>query len=111
MAANFETLFMVINVLFIILGIMVVMSLWDESKTMSRRERIHETMAAGMWAGFWLMVIFVTLAALPLLFPLSDANPLGFFFEVSSGTFLELVMFGAIIYVVCAIPWQFTSAN
>jgi hypothetical protein len=111
MAANFETLFMVINILFIILGILMVISLWDEARALSPRERVHETMAAGMWAGFWLMVIFVALAALPLLFPLSDANPLGFFFEMASGAFLELVMVGAIIYVVCAIPWQFTSAN
>ena len=111
MAANFETLFMVINVLFIILGCMVVISLWDEAKQMPARQRVHETMAAGMWAGFWLMVIFAALAALPLLFPLSSANALGFFFEFSSAAFLELVMVGAIIYVVCAIPWQFTSAD
>jgi hypothetical protein len=62
-----------------------------------------------MWAGFWLMLIFVVLAALPMLLDLSNLSLIGYLLEIASGVFLELVIVGAVLFVISAIPWQLTS--
>jgi hypothetical protein len=101
---------MVINVVLILLCIAAGISIKQELHGhFSRPVKIHLTTAAGMWAGFWLMLIFVVLAALPMLLDLSNLSLIGYLLEIASGVFLELVIVGAVLFVISAIPWQLTS--
>lgn len=71
---------------------------------------IHGTMAAGMWAGFWLILISGLLALVPVIFNVDNIE-FGFLLEIGSSVFLEYVIAGVIIYIICAIPWQITAAK
>ena len=76
----------------------------------STRVLIHNATAAGMWAGFWLILISGLLALVPVIFDVDNIE-FGSILEIGSSVFLEYVIVGAIIYVICAIPWQATSTK
>lgn len=112
LAANLETLFLVIDLVLLFLCIVAATSIRQELRAnFSGRARWHLLTAAAMWAGFWLMAIFVLLAALPMLLDLSNLSLLGYLLEIASGVFLELVIVGAVLFVAAAIPWQLTGDN
>lgn len=110
LAANLETLFLVVDVVLVFLFVVAALSIRKElHHHFSRAVKVHLVTAAGMWAGFWLMLIFVALAALPMLLDLSNLSLAGYLLEIASGIFLELVIVGAVLFVLSAIPWQLTS--
>ena len=74
------------------------------------RMLIHDIAAAGMWAGFWVILISGLLAVVPVIFDVDNIE-LGFLLEIGSSVFLEYVITGVVMYVICAIPWQATSAK
>jgi hypothetical protein len=50
------------------------------------------------------------LAVVPVIFDVDNIE-LGFLLEIGSSVFLEYVITGVVMYVICAIPWQATSAK
>lgn len=111
LGANIAGLLFVVNIIIVIVTIIAMISLLSDmhSKTTTRM-LIHDAMAAGMWAGFWLILISGLLALVPVIFDVENIE-FGIVLELGSGIFLEYVIAGAIIYVICAIPWQATSTK
>lgn len=111
LGANIAGLLFIVNIIIVIVTIIAMISLLSDmhSKTTTRM-LIHDAMAAGMWAGFWLILISGLLALVPVIFDVENIE-FGIVLELGSGIFLEYVIAGAIIYVICAIPWQATSTK
>ena len=103
-----------VNIVIVIVTIVTLFSLLSDLHSRTNTKMvIHIATAAGMWAGFWMILIFGILAIIPVLFnvetlPLAG---LGYLMEISSSIFLEYVIVGVVIYVLCAIPWQATANN
>lgn len=114
LGANIAVLLLVVNIIIIIVTLIAMWSLISDMKTRSSvKALIHDITAAGMWAGFWLMLIFGILAVIPILFNV-ETLPIGglsYLIELSSSVFLDFVIAGVVIYILCAIPWQITTAN
>ena len=114
LGANIAGLLLVVNIVIIIVTIITLVSLMrDLQSRSSLKALIHTTTGAGMWAGFWLILICGILAIIPVLFNVTTTSfaGMGFLLEISSGIFLEFVIAGVIMYVLCALPWQATTAN
>lgn len=111
LGANIVGLLFIVNVIIIIVTIISLFSLVSDlrSKT-SMRLLTHDIAAGGMWAGFWLILISGLLALVPVIFDVDNIE-FGFLLEIGSSVFLEYVIAGVIIYVICAIPWQATAAK
>lgn len=111
LGANIAGLLFIVNLIIIIVTIITMVSLLNDIKSRATiRMVIHDTMAAGMWAGFWLILISGLLALVPVIFNVDNIE-FGFLLEIGSSVFLEYVIAGVIIYIICAIPWQITAAK
>ena len=111
LGANIAGLLFIVNLIIIIVTIITMVSLLNDMKSRATiRMVIHDTMAAGMWAGFWLILISGLLALVPVIFNVDNIE-FGFLLEIGSSVFLEYVIVGVIIYIICAIPWQITAAK
>lgn len=111
LGANIACLLFIVNIIIVIVTIITMFSLINDMKSRaSTRMLIHDIAAAGMWTGFWLILIFGLLALVPVIFD-ADNIEFGFLLEIGSSIFLEYVIAGVIIYVISAIPWQVTSAK
>ncbi|NHL92514.1 hypothetical protein ERJ63_02960 [Lactobacillus helveticus] len=111
LGANIASLLLIVNVIIVIVTIITLISLINDMRSKaSTRMLIHNATAAGMWAGFWLILISVLLALVPVIFDVDNIE-FGSILEIGSSVFLEYVIVGAIIYVICAIPWQATSTK
>ena len=111
LGANIAGLLFIVNLIIIIVTIITMVSLLNDMKSRATiRMVIHDTMAAGMWAGFWLILISGLLALVPVIFNVDNIE-FGFLLEIGSSVFLEYVIAGVIIYIICAIPWQITATK
>ena len=111
LGANIAGLLFIVNLIIIIVTIITMVSLLNDMKSRATiRMVIHDPMAAGMLAGFWLMLISGLLALVPVIFNVDNIE-FGFLLEIGSSVFLEYVIAGVIIYIICAIPWQITAAK
>lgn len=111
LGANIAGLLFIVNLIIIIVTIITMVSLLNDMKSRATiRMVIHDTMAAGMWAGFWLILISGLLALVPVIFNVDNIE-FGFLLEIGSSVFLEYVIAGVVIYIICAIPWQITAAK
>ena len=111
LGANIAGLLFIVNLIIIIVTIITMVSLLNDMKSRATiRMVIHDTMAAGMWAGFWLILISGLLALVPVIFNVDNIE-FGFLLEIGSSVFLEYVIAGVIIYIISAIPWQITAAK
>lgn len=111
LGANIAGLLFIVNLIIIIVTIITMVSLLNDMKSRATiRMVIHDTMAAGMWAGFWLILISGLLALVSVIFNVDNIE-FGFLLEIGSSVFLEYVIAGVIIYIICAIPWQITAAK
>ena len=111
LGANIAGLLFIVNLIIIIVTIITMVSLLNDMKSRATiRMVIHDTMAAGMWAGFWLILISGLLALVPVIFNVDNIE-FCFLLEIGSSVFLEYVIAGVIIYIICAIPWQITAAK
>lgn len=111
LGANIAGLLFIVNLIIIIVTIITMVSLLNDMKSRATiRMVIHDTMAAGMWAGFWLILISGLLALVPVIFNVDNIE-FGFLLEIGSSVFLQYVIAGVIIYIICAIPWQITAAK
>lgn len=114
LGANIAVLLFVVNIILIIVTIITLVSLIkDMASKMNRRFLIHNVTAAGMWSGFWLILIFGILAIIPVIFNVEGLlfADLGYLLEIGSSIFLDFVISGVILYILCAIPWQITTTN
>lgn len=114
LGANIVGLLFIVNIIIVLVTIVALVSLISDMQTRnSRKALVHEITAAGMWAGFWLILICGLLALIPVIFNV-EALPfggLGYLLELSSSVFLDFVIVGVIIYILSAIPWQITTAD
>lgn len=111
LGANIAALLFVVNIIIVIVTLIVLVSLLiDMHSRTSVRMLIHDGTAAGMWAGFWLILVSGLLALIPVIFNVGSIE-FGIVLELGSSIFLEYVIAGAIIFVICAIPWQATSTK
>lgn len=114
LGANLALLLLIVNLIIIIVTVITLISLLRDMKIRSsNRALVHDVTAAGMWAGFWLILICGLLSLIPILFNVESwqLGDLGYLFEIGSGIFLDFVIAGVIIYIICAIPWQATTAE
>lgn len=108
--ANLHTLFLIINVVVIITCVFVALALLKEYMSILKgRSLIHLTSVAISISSLMIMLIFILLAALPLIFNVESWNILGLFLEIASGIFLELVFVAAILFVISTVISQVTS--
>lgn len=112
LGANIAALLFVVNIIIVIATIVTMVSLISDMKTQkTTKDLIHSITASGMWSGFWIILIAAILAIIPVIFSVEALGELGYLMEISSSIFLEFVIVGVVLYVLCAIPWQITSNN
>ena len=112
LGANIAMLLFFVNIIIVIVTIIALVSLIREMKERSSiKALIHDITASGMWAGFWIILICGVLAIIPVFFNAEVLAGFGYLFEISSSVFLDFVIIGVIAYILCAIPWQITTAN
>lgn len=109
--ANVDTLFIVINLVIIFMCLLAAWSLLKNlSQIISVRQLIHMITAAGMWAGALLMVVYGIFALIPTIFNIEGLIlNIGYFLEIASGIFLELVIIGVILFIVSTIIWELSN--
>lgn len=112
LGANIAVMLFLVNIIIVVVTIISMLSLIsDMGSRTTIKALVHDCMAAGMWAGFWMIVIFIVLALIPVVFNVESLATFGYLIEISSSIFLDNVVAGVIIYILCAIPWQITSAD
>ncbi|WP_281508919.1 hypothetical protein [Lactobacillus taiwanensis] len=113
LAANVELVFLVLNILVIVfVGIITYQKVKSLLELVSTRRLIHMFAAGGMRASICLIVIFGLLAFIPTIFNVESLIlNIGYFLEIASGIFLELVIVGVVTFVISTITWQITSAK
>ena len=112
LGANIAVMLFLVNIIIVVVTIISMLSLISDMRSRTTiKALVHDCMAAGMWAGFWMIVIFIVLALIPVVFNVESLATFGYLIEISSSIFLDNVVAGVIIYILCAIPWQITSAN
>lgn len=111
--ANIETLFLVVNAIVIIMCLLSLFSVVRSMNSLlSKKGLIHAFMAATMWTGALMIIIYGLLAAVPLIFNVEGLIfGIGYFLEVASGIFLELVIIGVILFVISTVLWQLTTED
>ncbi|WEV37112.1 hypothetical protein [Lactobacillus sp. ESL0677] len=110
--ANITLLLLIVNIIIIVVTLISLKSLIGEMMTMMPTKMlIHDVTAAGMWAGFWLILLAGLLALVPVVFNVANFAVLGYLFEISSSIFLDFVIAGVIVYILSTIPWEITSPN
>lgn len=112
LGANIAVMLFLVNIIIVVVTIISMLSLISDMRSRTTiKALVHDCMAAGMWAGFWMIVIFIVLALIPVVFNVESLATFGYLIEISSSIFLDNVVAGVIIYILCAIPWQITSAD
>lgn len=111
--ANIEIVLLVLNILIIIfVSMLAYQQVRRLQKIVSTRRLIHMFAAGGMRASICLIVIFGLLAFIPTIFEVEGfILNIGYFLEIASGIFLELVIVGVVLFVISTITWQITSAK
>ena len=111
--ANVEIVLLVLSILIIIfVGILAYQQIKRLHEIVSTRRLIQMVAAGGMRAAICMIVIFGLLAFIPTIFDVeSFILNIGYFLEVASGIFLELVIVGVVLFVISTITWQITSAE
>ena len=111
LAANIETLFLVINLVVIFMCLLAGWSLIKNlSQIISVRQLIHMITAAGMWTGALLMIIYGLFALIPTIFSVEGLIlNIGYYLEIASGIFLELVIIGVGLFIISTISWELTD--
>ena len=111
--ANVEIVLLVLSILIIIfVGILAYQQIKRLHEIVSTRRLIQMVAAEGMRAAICMIVIFGLLAFIPKIFDVeSFILNIGYFLEVASGIFLELVIVGVVLFVISTITWQITSAE
>ena len=111
--ANIEIVLLVLSILIIIfVGIFAYQQIKRLQEIVSTRRLIHMVAAGGMRAAICMIVIFGLLAFIPTIFDVEGfILNIGYFLEVASGIFLELVIVGVVLFVISTITWQITSAE
>lgn len=112
LGANIAVMLFLVNIIIVVVTIISMLSLISDMRSRTTiKALVHDCMAAGMWAGFWMIVIFIVLALIPVVFNVESLATFGYLIQISSSIFLDNVVAGVIIYILCAIPWQITSAD
>ncbi|MDF7672834.1 hypothetical protein PT281_06065 [Lactobacillus sp. ESL0701] len=110
--ANIALILLIMNIVIVVVTIISLKSLIEEMMTMmTTKMLIHDVTAAGMWAGFWLILIAGLLALIPVVFNVSGLAVLGYVLEIGSSIFLDFVIAGVIVYILSTILWEITSPN
>ena len=111
--ANIEIVLLVLSILIIIfVGIFAYQQIKRLQEIVSTRRLIHMVAAGGMRAAICMIVIFGLLAFIPTIFDVEGfILNIGYFLEIASGIFLELVIVGVVLFVISNITWQITSAE
>ena len=111
--ANVEIVLLVLSILIIIfVGILGYQQIKRLQEIVSTRRLIHMVAAGGMRAAICMIVIFGLLAFIPTIFDVEGfILNIGYFLEIASGIFLELVIVGVVLFVISTITWQITSAE
>lgn len=111
--ANIEIVLLVLSILIIIfVGILGYQQIKRLQEIVSTRRLIHMVAAGGMRAAICMIVIFGLLAFIPTIFDVEGfILNIGYFLEIASGIFLELVIVGVVLFVISTITWQITSAK
>ena len=111
--ANIEIVLLVLSILIIIfVGIFAYQQIKRLQEIVSTRRLIHMVAAGGMRAAICMIVIFGLLAFIPTIFDVEGfILNIGYFLEIDSGIFLELVIVGVVLFVISTITWQITSAK
>lgn len=111
--ANIEIVLLVLSILIIIfVGIFAYQQIKRLQEIVSTRRLIHMVAAGGMGAAICMIVIFGLLAFIPTIFDVEGfILNIGYFLEIASGIFLELVIVGVVLFVISTITWQITSAK
>lgn len=111
LCANIETLFVVINLVVIFMCLLAAWSLIKNLKQqVANRQLVHIVTAAGMWTGTLLMIIYTLLALIPLIFNVEGLIlNIGYFLEIASGIFLELVIVGVVLFIISTIVWELSD--
>lgn len=112
LGANIAVLLFVVNIIIVIITIIALFSLISDMKLRSSvKALVHDVTGAGMWAGFWMILFFGIFSIIPVIFNVETLPfvGIGYLLEISSGIFLDYVILGVIIYILCAIPWQSTT--
>ena len=111
--ANIEIVLLVLSILIIIFaGILAYQQIKRLQEIVSTRRLIHMVAAGGMRASICMIVIFGLLAFIPTIFDVEGfILNIGYFLEIASGIFLELVIVGVVLFVISTITWQITSAK
>ncbi len=111
--ANIEIVLLVLSILIIIfVGILGYQQIKRLQEIVSTRRLIHMVAAGGMRASTCMIVIFGLLAFIPTIFEVEGfILNIGYFLEIASGIFLELVIVGVALFVISTITWQITSAK
>ncbi|RMC41992.1 MULTISPECIES: hypothetical protein [unclassified Lactobacillus] len=112
LGGNIAFVLLIVN---IILFIMIIISLRslinDMLMVMNSKTLVHTVTAAGMWAGFWLILISGILAMIPIIVNVDEIAVLGCVLEIGSSIFLDYVIAGVVLYILSAIPWEISSPN
>lgn len=111
--ANIEIVLLVLSILIIIfVGILVYQQIRRLQEVVSTRRLIHMFAAGGMRASICSIGIFGLLAFIPTIFEVEGfILNIGYFLEIASGIFLELVIVGVVLFVISTITWQITSVK
>lgn len=111
--ANIEIVLLVLSILIIIfVGIFAYQQIKRLQEIVSTRRLIHMVAAGGMRAAICMIVIFGLLAFIPTIFDVEGfILNIGYFLEIASGIFLEIVIVGVVLFVISTITWQITSAK
>lgn len=111
--ANIEIVLLVLSILIIIfVGIFAYQQIKRLQEIVSTRRLIHMVAAGGMRAAICMIVIFGLLAFIPTIFDVEGfILNIGYFLEIASGIFLELVIVGVVLFVISTITWQIISAK
>lgn len=111
--ANIEIVLLVLSILIIIfVGIFAYQQIKRLQEIVSTRRLIHMVAAGGMRAAICMIVIFGLLAFIPTIFDVEGfILNIGYFLEIASGIFLELVIVGVVLFVISTITWQITIAK
>lgn len=114
LGANIAIALLLLNAIIIILTVISIVALIKEMQLrMAKKTLIHDIAAGGMWAGFWLIIIYGILSFIPVLFNVENLGigELAYLIEISSSVFLEFVIVGTIVFILSAIPWQITATD
>ena len=111
--ANVEIVLLVLSILIIIfVGILAYQQIKRLHEIVSTRRLIQMVAAGGMRAAICMIVIYRLQAIIQSNIDIkSFILNIGYFLEVASGIFLELVIVGVVLFVISTITWQITSAE